>query len=125
MIDFTSLAVTALGSLMTIIGSVFLLWLQSHMKDQAAAATIDTAVNNSLGAVQNAVVQGLAIHPLQAQIPGLNPATAAGVQYVLDHAGPELARYTTITPALIASKIEAKMGLAQLPPPPKPVGTAT
>jgi hypothetical protein len=38
------------------------------------------------------------------------------VQYVLDNAGPELARFN-ITPAAVASKIEAKAGLANVPPP--------
>jgi hypothetical protein len=113
MIDFTPVAVAAVGGLMTIVGSIFLTWLQAHMKDQAAAVTINNAVTNALGAVQNAVATGLKAHPLQAQVPGLNPATAAGVQYVLDNAGPELERYAGITPALIASKIEARIGLAK------------
>jgi hypothetical protein len=115
MIDFTPIAVSAVGGLMTIIGSVFLFWLQSHMKDQTAAATISNAVNNALGSVQQAAAAGLASHPLQATIPGITPALAAGTQYVLDNAGPELARFANITPATIAQKIDAKIGLTKIP----------
>lgn len=113
MIDFTQIIIAIVGGILSIVGTVFLAWLQKHMKDQTAAATIGTAVNNALGAVQQAVDAGIKSHPLQAQIPGITPAAAAGVQYVLDNAGSELARFTDITPATIASKIDAKIGLTK------------
>lgn len=117
MIDFTSLAISVVGGLITIVGTVFVTWLQAHMKDQTAAATIGNAVTNALGAVKQAADAGLVSHPLQAKIPGITPAAAAGVQYVLDNAGPELARFTDITPATIASKIDAKIGLTKVASP--------
>jgi hypothetical protein len=114
MIDFTSVANAAATFLLSVAGTVFLAWLSSHMKDKQAAAVIGTAVTNALGAVKQASDAGLASHPLQAQLPGITPAMAAGVQYVLDNAAPELKRYTGITPAVIAGKIDAKFGSAKI-----------
>ena len=113
MIDFTPIVVAIVGGLFSVIGSVFLLWLQSHMKDQAAAATIGAAVKNGLGAAQNAIDAGLTAHPLQATLPaGTSPAVAAGVAYVLSQAGPEATRLG-ITPGAIAAKVAAQLGLVK------------
>lgn len=114
MIDFTTIAATVISGILTVVGSVFLAWLSSHMKDQAAAKVIGNAVQNALGAVQQAATVGLQAHPLQMTIPGISPSTAAGVQYVLDNAKPEIARFSSITPATIASKIEAQIGLGKI-----------
>jgi hypothetical protein len=114
MIDFTQIVIAIVGGILSVVGTVFLAWLQSHMKDQAAAATIGNAVNNAIGAVQQAADAGIKSHPLQAQIPGITPAAAAGVQYVLDNAGPELQRFADVTPATIAAKIDAKIGLTKI-----------
>ena len=114
MIDLTQVTIAVVGALSTIIGTVFLAWLQSHMKDQAAAATIGAAVRSSLGTVKQAVSTELTDHPLQVTVPGISAARAAGVQYVLDNAGPELARFPEITPERIAGKIEAQIGLAKI-----------
>jgi hypothetical protein len=114
-VDLTSIADTTIAGLLSIIVTIFLAWLSSHMKDQAAAATIGAAVQNAVGAVQRATAAGLDSHPLLVKLPfKTSPATAAGVQYVLDHAGKELARFSGITPAVIADKVEAQIGLAKL-----------
>ena len=84
--------------LLTVIVALFLAWLKSHLADRAAAATIGNAVQNSVGSFEQAVAAGLASHPLQATLPGISPAAAAGVQYVLNNAGPELARFETSVP---------------------------
>jgi hypothetical protein len=112
MIDYTTVAAQAAVFVLSLASTVFLAWLRSHMKDKQAAAVIGAAITNAIGSVEQATVAGLKSHPLQAQIPGITPASAAGVQYVLDNATVELARYTNITPTLIASKIDAKLGLA-------------
>jgi hypothetical protein len=113
-IDLTGLATTIVGGFLSILATVFLAWLQSHMKDQAAAATIGSAVKNALGAVKQAADAGLIAHPLQVQLPaGTSPAVAAGVSYVLTQAGPEATRLG-ITPDAIAGKVEAQLGLAKI-----------
>jgi hypothetical protein len=70
-------------------------------------------VTNSLGAMQQAaegsVISG---HP-QILLTGVSPALGVGVQYVMDHAGDEAARFG-ITPASIADKINARVGLASI-----------
>jgi hypothetical protein len=121
MIDFTPIAVSVVGALITIVNAVFLAWLQSHLKDEAAKATISNAMTNALGAVKQAADAGLAAHPLQVSMPGISPTTAAGVQYVLNNAGPELRRFSDITPETIAEKVEARLGLQSLAQAAQPV----
>jgi hypothetical protein len=111
-IDLTSIINTAIVGVLGIISAVFLAWLQSHMKDQAAALAVSNAVKNSLGAIQQAATSTvIAYHPT-VTVP-VTPQMAAGVQYVLDNAGDEAARLG-ITQEKIASKIDAQIGLANI-----------
>lgn len=114
-IDFTAIAVAVVGGLITVIGSVGVAFINARMKDAQSAQALSNALTNSLGAVKQAVDANLSAHPLQATIPGVTPAVAAGVQYVLNNAGDEAERFG-ITPAGIANKIDAKLGLAKLAP---------
>jgi len=112
-IDLTGIAVSIIGGIFTIVGIVFTAWLQSHMKDQAAAVTVASAVKNSLGAMQQAATQAVVVMNPQARIPGLSPTMQVGLQYTLDHAGDEAARLG-ITPVALADKINAQVGLANI-----------
>jgi hypothetical protein len=116
-VDFTSIAVAVIGGIFSVIGIFATYLINSRMKDTQAAAALSSAVNNSLGAAQNAIKIGLTSHPLQASIPGISASTAAATQYVLDHASEEATRFG-VTPAAIADKIEAKIGLQSAPTPP-------
>lgn len=110
-IDLTQILIAVIGGAFAIVNAVFVVWLQSNMKDKAAAATLATAVSNSLGAIQQAATTGVAFSKPTVALPaGVSPQVAIGVQYVLDHAGNEATRLG-ITPESIASKINAKLGL--------------
>lgn len=110
-IDLTGVAVAATGGFFSILGIVITVWLQSHMKDQAAAATMASAIKNSLGAIQQAATSEIQqIHP---SIPGVPAVLEPGVQYVMDHAGDEMTRLG-VTPLAIAQKVEAQIGLANI-----------
>lgn len=111
--DFTPVVVAVVGGVFLVISTVATALINSHMKDAQAATVLNAAIGNSLGAMQNAVDAGIRSHPLQATIPGITPALAAGVQYGLDHAGEEAARLG-VTPAAIADKINARLGLVKL-----------
>lgn len=113
-IDLTGFAVASSSALFSIVSAVFLAWLQSHLKDKEASATIAAAIQNSLGAMQQAATTGLVSLKPVINIPNVPPSLAAGVQYVLDNAGPELKRYTNLTPEIIAGKIDAQLGLANI-----------
>lgn len=111
-IDLTGLAVSVIAASSTILSVVLPMVINSRVKDAQAAATLSAAVKNSLGAIQQqsvAVARGL--RPAVLVPPGVPPDLAAGVQYVVDHAGEEAARFG-ITPVGIASKISAQIGLA-------------
>lgn len=110
-VDLTGIAVAATGGFFSVLGIVIPLWISSHIKDKTAAAVVSTAVKNSLGAVQQAATSEL--DALRPQLPGVPPALAPGVNYVLDQAGPEATRLG-ITPVAIAQKIEAQIGLANI-----------
>lgn len=112
-IDLTGISVALIGGVFSIIGTVFLAWLQQHIKDKAAADTLSNAVANSLGAIQQAATGTIDYLKPHITIPGVSAATAVGVDYVLANAGPEAERLG-ITPESIAGKIEAKIGLAQI-----------
>lgn len=110
-VDLTGIAVSVVSGVFSILGIVALAWIQSHIKDQTAAATLSTAINNSLGALQQAATSQIqAAHPT---IPGVPANLAPGVQYVLDHAGDEATRLG-ITPVAIAQKVEAAVGLSNI-----------
>jgi len=111
MIDLTGIAVSIVSGIFSILGIVVSAWIISHMKDQAAAVTVSNAVKNSLGAMQQASVSEIQqIHP---QIAGVPTSLAPGVQYVLDNAGDEASRLG-LTPTVIASKVEAQIGLKNI-----------
>lgn len=110
-IDLTGIAVSIVGGIFSILGIVISTWLVSHMKDQAAADVVSTAIKNSLGAMQQAATSEIQqAHP---QIAGVPASLAPGVQYVLDHAGDEATRLG-LTPPVIASKVEAQIGLKNI-----------
>lgn len=111
-VDFTSIAVATIGALFTVIGSVAVALINARMKDKTSAQALDNAVTNGLGAIQQAADAHLATHPAQTEVPGINAAMAAGLQYVLDHAGDEAKRFG-ITPAAIVDKLNARLGLVK------------
>jgi hypothetical protein len=112
-IDFTTILNTIVAGVFSVLGIWLTLFVQSHVKDQAAGVTVAAAVKNSLGALQQAAQAGIAQADPRLAIPGVGPALASGVQYVLDHAGPEAARLG-ITPVAIADKISAQIGLSNI-----------
>jgi hypothetical protein len=110
-VDLTGIAVAATGGFFSVLGLVAVAWIQSHMKDQTAAATMTAAIKNSLGAMQQAATSEIqTIHP---QIAGVPANLQPGVQYVIDNAGDEMTRLG-VTPAAVAQKVEAQIGLANI-----------
>lgn len=112
-LDLTGIATAVIAGVFSVLAIVLPLLINARIKDSQAAATLGAAVRNSLGAMQIATEGVLTnLHPTIALpvIPGAPPQLASGVQYVLDHAGTEAARFG-ITPAAIADKINAQIGL--------------
>jgi hypothetical protein len=110
-VDLTGIAVSAVSGVFSILGIVALALIQSHIKDQAARATIATAVTNSLGAMQQAATSSIqALHPA---IPGVPANLVPGVQFVLDQAADETTRLG-VTPVAIAKQVEAGVGLSNI-----------
>jgi len=113
-IDLTGIAVAATGGFFSILGLVVAAWLQSHIKDQAAAVVVANAVKNSLGAMQQAATVGIKAADITVKLPaGTPPLMAVGVQYVLDHADEERKRLG-ITNELVLGKVNAAVGLAAI-----------
>ena len=113
-VDLTQILIAVIGGVFSIVGAVFLAWLQAHIKDEAARAAITAAVKNSLGAAQQAVQQGVEYAHPEVTIPGVSPAMAAAVGYVLTQEGPAVARLADMTQEKIAGKIEAQLGLVNI-----------
>lgn len=114
-LDFTQIVVAIIGGLFTILTAWLGMVINGKVKDAASRAVLSTAVNSSLGALQNAIDANLQSHPLQAVVPGLTAPMAASVQYVLDHADKEIdwlnSRGYDLTAEKIAEKIAARTGL--------------
>lgn len=112
-VDLTGIAVSAIGAIATIMGTVISFWLRSRMNNQDDAVVLGNAVRNSLGAIQQAATTAVEALKPSVVLPGVTAQLAPGVQYVLDHAGDE-AKRLNITPAAIADKIDAQIGLAKI-----------
>lgn len=113
MIDLTGIAVSIIAGVSSILGVIIPLMIQSHFKDKEAAAALTAAVKNSLGAIQQAADAGINAVSPHVTIPHVSQDLAVGVQYVLDHAGDEAARFG-LTPVAIADKISAQIGLKKI-----------
>jgi hypothetical protein len=119
-IDWTPIVLAIVSGVFSVIGIVATTLINSRMKSQQAATSLGNAVKNSLGAVQNAIDDGLTTHPLLTTLPaGTSPQVAAGVQYILNQAGPEMATLG-VTPDQVAGKVEAQIGLSRAADPAVP-----
>lgn len=114
MIDFTTLLLSLITGIFSILSILLPVMINARMKDKAAAETLAAAVKNSLGAGEQAA-KGIVVdlHPTIPLPAGVPATLAVQVQYVLDHAGDEAARFG-ITPEAIAAKVNAQMGLVAL-----------
>jgi hypothetical protein len=113
MLDLTSILSTIITGVFSVMAIIIPLILQKYLKDKSSAQTLSTAISNSLGAIQQAAEKALTSTDPKIVIPGVSPDLVAGVQYVLDHAGDEAARFN-ITPVAIADKISAQIGLMNI-----------
>lgn len=112
-INLTALAVAVVGGIFSVIGTVLTVQINARMKDKQAAEVLNNAVKNSLGAMQQATVTTIEAAQPTVTVPGVSGTMAVGVQYVANHAGDEAARLG-ITPAAIADKINAQIGLTKI-----------
>lgn len=117
-VDLTPIIVAVVGGIFSVatvvVGTWVSVFVMNNMKDKQAALAVSNAVKNSLGKIQQAG-QALAEGEIQKLHPHLNVPDylAPGVQYVLDHAGEEAARFG-LTPEAIADKITAQLGLKNM-----------
>lgn len=112
-IDLTAIILGVIGGVFAVIKIVAESFAASRIKDAAARAVVDKALDNSLGAIQQAAQLGVITAKPHLNVPGVPEGLQAGVQYVLDHAGDEAARLS-IDPQAIADKINARLGLANI-----------
>lgn len=114
--DLTGIAASVIAGIFGLLGIILPVMINARIKDAQAANTLSIAVKNSIGAMQVAAEGAVsALHPTMTipVRPGVTTELAVGVQYVLDHAGPEAARFS-ITPASLADKITAQIGLTNV-----------
>jgi hypothetical protein len=104
-IDWNQLIQTVAIVFLPVIATVLGIWIRSHMNDKAAADAISQALNNALGAMQQAVQKGLTDGAIK----------KAGVEYVKAVVPEALARDpSSNTDALIGEKLDARMGVANI-----------
>ena len=112
-IDLTQIILALIGGSVTILGGVLVALINSRMKDAAAATVLSNAVTNALGAMRQAADGSVRALAPKVYVPGLSPDIAVGVNYMLNHAGEEAARFG-ITPEKLAEKINARIGVEKI-----------
>lgn len=114
-LDLTGIAISIIGGVFSIIAIVATALINARLADKQTADTLDKALTNALGAMQQSAEQSVLAGKPSIRLPGsvLSPQMAVGVQYVLDHAGDEAARHG-LDAAAIADKINARIGLAKI-----------
>lgn len=108
-IDLTGICLT----IVTGIFGLLSLFVKQWLDKKQASETLGAAVRNSLGALQQAATETIiATHP-SVFIPGVPAELQVPVRYVLDHAGTEMKTLNIVAP-MIAEKVAAQIGLAQI-----------
>ncbi len=125
MIDTTQILIAVIGGVFAVIQGVSKYYINQRLKDTKDAATLSNAIDNSLGAMQQAadgVIQTLKPGvPVPSVVP---PMMQVGLQYVLDHAGDEMSRFGLSSDAIV-DKINAKIGLEKIADPVVPTALPT
>jgi hypothetical protein len=107
MIDLTGIAVSIIAGVFSILAVIVPIYISSKLKDKQAVDTLNRAVENSLGAIQQAIEKGLV------PATGVSPHLTIGVDYVRSHAGAAADRLG-ITQAMIGDKISSQIGLKHI-----------
>jgi hypothetical protein len=104
------LSIPLIGGVFSVLGVVITNEITTHMKDAKAASVLATAVQNALGAMEQAAIDAASgrTAPLIAV-----QRMRVGVRYVQEHAGPEAKRLGVPAEA-IEDKIKAQQGLRAL-----------
>jgi hypothetical protein len=111
-LDLTNVALSLITGIFGILGIILPIIINVRIKDKQAAVTLTNAISNSLGAGEQALKgEVIAVGPKIALPAGVPASLLPNLQYVMDHAAPEAARWGLTTTA-IASKISAQLGLA-------------
>lgn len=108
--DIVKLSIPLIGGVFSILGVVITNEITTHIKDTKAASVLSAAVQNALGAMEQATIDAASgrTAPLIAV-----QKMRVGVRYVQEHAGPEAKRLGVPAEA-IEDKIKAQQGLRAL-----------
>lgn len=109
-VNLTALIQAVVGFLLTVVAGVATALVNKYIKDSSARDVLDKALQNSLGALQQAAQGAIAANKPTVDLPAALSSYASAVQYVIDHAGDEAKRFG-LTPEDLAQKIEARLGL--------------
>ena len=112
-IDLTAIINSLIAAVFSVVISVVGLYIQKHVKDANSAAVIESAVKNSLGALQQAVSNGVTTLDPRFQLPAKLQSFTPAVSYVLTHVPDALTRLG-VTPEMVAQKVEAQLGLQSI-----------
>lgn len=118
-IDLTTVTLSLVNSLaLPLVAAGLVAVVGKYVKSKDAAQIIDKAIANSAGFAEATIGQAITtVHPTVAV--GLTPYLQSRLQYVLNHAGPEIERVykSAVDPTvqmLLAQKVVRQQGLEQL-----------
>jgi hypothetical protein len=112
-LDLSAVLVAIVSTAGALILGIATALINRHMTNSAARANLLHTLGDAVGYAQQSATTAIGI--LDPRISALNlpPTVAAGVQYTLDHAGADAARFGVTVP-LLTQKMVARIGLANV-----------
>lgn len=114
--EIANVLIAVVAGVFSVLGVIAPIMVNKYVADASARASLSTAIQNALGAIQQAITPGVKAPGQGTVDPGVKPELAAGVDYVQNHVPAAVARFK-LTPAQISDKIDAQVGLMKLSAP--------
>lgn len=106
-IDLTQIVIAVSLAVLATVSTAISGWYAKHTNDKSKEDKFNAILGNAVGAIQQAVQDGMATHKLQVEIPHISAAMGAGIQYAIDQAPEILNKYSK---EQLAQKLDARVG---------------
>lgn len=113
-VDWTAIIISIATTMLPILGAIATYLINRHIKDKALCATLDNAVNNSVGILQQVAAGARPVTRIDPSIrASVGADIAPAVQYVVNQASEAVKRFDN-SPEKIAEKIVSRVGLQNI-----------
>jgi len=106
-LDVTQIVIAISLAVLATVSTAISGWYAKHTNDKNKEEKFNAVLENAVGAIQQAIQEGLATHKLQVELPRVSASMAAGIQYAIDQAPGILNKYSK---EQLAQKLDARVG---------------